>query len=580
MQDMAFLTGEYPRSIPRAIWLAARARNAVRRPVVIGSIGVGTLIAAVLALVLAPQQIKHTGEPGLSEIGTRPDTVPLAAALVQSRTRLSTAQASLAQARVRVATVAAQPVDTVSPMLIRQRDSLSTVLNELDALLTRVETAPVAGSYRALAESPHLGGNTRVRSLADSLLDVERDRDAFGATGAADPMYVALTTRATEIGRSIQEIAQQRRDALRLQIAKLNMPAQRQTIAETPAVDTAGWVAERDSAQSLVAQASTSLSEARDKARDYDRAVQAARERANAAASPYAFLGAALVFGVALGFGIAFVDEMRRPRISADEHEVERVTGARVLATIAPRPKNPDRARRSADRAAPRYFDPGADGYQLAYLHVARTGASRLMLTIASADTGVAAVVAMNVAAIAADEARSTIVIDTDARTSPVAAALRSHAEPGVADILQRQMDWAEIATQAPVGRDRFVDVIPSGISGAVLDPLRVTELFRTESPRLLRHYEAVVLVASMDQAIAGLPGALPIPDTIVCARVGHTRISDVNVAIDRIRAAGGNPLGLVLWDALPPRLPSPEKIARSPRPVRTAEMEAMTTAG
>ena len=109
-------------------------------------------------------------------------------------------------------------------------------------------------------------------------------------------------------------------------------------------------------------------------------------------ASPVALLAAALVFGVALGFGSAFFDEMRHPRVS-DEHEVERVTGrTRSRDNSAARPRQPDRRRRAADRDAPPYFDPGADGYQLTYLHVARTGASRLMLTIAGADTGVAAV--------------------------------------------------------------------------------------------------------------------------------------------------------------------------------------------
>src|SRR5258706_16012298 len=100
------------------------------------------------------------------------------------------------------------------------------------------------------------------------------------------------------------------------------------------------------------------------------------------------------------------------------------------------------------------------------------------MLTVAAADTGIAAVVAMNVAAIAADEARSTIIADTDARTSPVAAALRSHAEPGLADVLHHQIDWSEVTTQAPVGRDRFVDLIPSGVANDGLDPAQVTELF------------------------------------------------------------------------------------------------------
>ena len=47
--------------------------------------------------------------------------------------------------------------------------------------------------------------------------------------------------------------------------------------------------------------------------------------------------------------------------------------------------------------------------------------------------------------------------------------------------------------------------------------------MFREEATRLSRHYEAIVIVTSIEQATAGLPGALPIPDTVICARVGHT---------------------------------------------------------
>lgn len=576
---MASLTAEFPRMIPRAVWLGARARNAVRRPVFIGAVGIGVFAAVLIALLLAPQQIKHFNEPRLADLGPKPDTAGFVAALDQSRTRLAAAESSLAAARIRVATIPKQPVDTLSPLLIARRDSLSTAVNDLDALLTRVETAPVTASYRALGESPQLTLNPRVKLLVDSLVDIDRDRDAFGTTGTADPMYIALSTRFTEIGRAIHGLAQQRRDELRQEIAKVVAPVQRQVIEETPAVDTAGWVAERDTAQSLVSQAAIALTDARAKTQDYDRAVKRARDQASFNAPPVALLGAALVLGIALGFGAVFVDEMRHPRVSADEHEVERVTGSRVLATTAPRQRHPDRMRRASDKTAPAYFDPGADGYQLTYLHVARTGASRLMLTIAGDDPGIAAVIGMNIAAIAADEARSTIIVDTDAQTSPVAAAFRSHAEPGVADVLQRRVDWAEATAQAPAGRDRYVDIVPSGIANEKLDPKQLTQLMHQEAPRLLRHYEAVLIVTSLETATAGLPGALPIPDAVLCARVGHTRIADLNLAIDRIRQSGGNPLGIVLWDAAPPSLPSPERIARSPRPVRTAEMRAMTGA-
>jgi hypothetical protein len=573
---MAQMTGEFPRLIPRPVWLTARARNAAHRPMFIGAVGIGSFIAALVALVLAPQQIRRA--PPLAALPTeaRPDTTPFVAALAHARVRLAAADSSLALARANAVAPRPAPVDTVSPAAVARRDSVAAAINDLDALLTRVETAPLVATYRSLAESAQLSSNPRARALLDSLAEVDRDREALGNVDAADPVLVALTARTAAIGRSIQEVAQERREVLRQQFAKMTAPATRQAVALAPAVDTAAWIAERDSAQSLVGQASTALKDARSGAREYDRAVVRAREEAKLDAPPVALLAAALIFGIALGFGSAFASELRHPRVS-DEHELERMTGARVLATVTPRPRNPDRQRRSADRNAPPYFDPGADGYQLTYLHVARAGASRLTLTLTGEDLGIAAVVAVNVAAIAADEARSAIVIDTDARASSVAAALRTHAEPGFTDILDRNLEWAEVTSQAVVGRDRTIDVIPSGLSPVIHKPSDVTELFSRDAARLARHYEAVVIVAPLEYTKAGLPGVLPIPDTILCARVGHTRIAAVQSALDGIRAAGGTAVGVVLWDAPPPALASPERIARARRPLDTPVMQALS---
>ena len=576
---MTQLTGEFPRPIARSVWLTARARNAMHRPVFIGAVGVGTFVAALVALILAPQQARHLGQLTVAAVDVRPDTTPLVAALTQAQVRLGTADASLVSARAHAIAAPKPVIDTLGPVLTKQRDSLSLAVNDLGALLTRVESAPLAASYRALAESPQMVVQPRVKMLVDSLAEVERDREGFGTSGGADPVYVALTSRSTEIGREIATIGQDRREALRQQISKIVTPAQRQTVAESPVADTIAWTVERDSAQSLVSQAASALADARTKATTYDRQLTRAKEEAKLDAPPVALLAAALVFGVALGFGAAFIGEMRNPCVS-DEHEVERLTGARVLATIRPRPRSPDRRRRSADRAAPPYFDPGADGYQLTYLHVARAGASRLMLAIVGDDTGLCAVVAMNVAAIAADEARSTVIVDTDSRTSPVAASLRIHAEPGLTDIMDGRTDWTQATSQVVVGRDRTVDVVPSGISRKSPATASVIDVFQRETPRLARHYEAIVIVASLELAVAGLPGALPIPDTIVCARVGHTRIAALQAALEGVRAAGGNPLGVVLWNAPSPSLPSPDKIARSARPLRTTEMRALTGAG
>jgi tyrosine-protein kinase Etk/Wzc len=551
----------------------------MHRPVFIGAVSVGTFVAALVALVLAPQQARRAAQTTSPPVGERPDTAPLAAAIEQTKNRYRNALASLAAARERAATTPLAPVDVPNPALVARRDSISATIAGLEALLARAETAPLSASYRALAESPELGANPRVRALLDSLAEIDRDRESFGTSGGADPVFVALTSRATEIGRSIQAVGELRRDELRREIVRLNETMPRQVaVVPAPEADTLAWIAERDSAQSRLTLATDELAAVRRRAEDYDRQAARARDLANFNAPPIALLASALVFGVMLGFGAALVDELRQPRVG-DEHEVERLTGTRVLATIRPRPPAPERSRRLADRQAPPFFDPRADGYQLTYLHVARTGASRLMLTIAGSETSINAVLAANLAAIAADEARSTIVIDTDMRTSPVAAALRIHAEPGIADILDGRAEWAEAVAAATIGRDRVIDVIPSGITARGRSPSEVTALFRREVARLARHYEAIVIVATPEQAASGLPGVLPIPDTILCARMGYTRISELNAMLEAVKQAGGNPVGIVVWDSVPPTFPTPEQIARAPRPLYTAEMRALTGA-
>jgi hypothetical protein len=572
---LPLMTGEYPRAIPRATWLTTRARNAVKRPRFIGAVGVGAFIAALVALILAPQQARRATIVPLP-VTARPDPSPLVAALAQARTRLGRADSSLSVARAQAATTPTPSTDSLNPKVVAHRDSIANAVNELDALLTRVETAPMPASYRALAESPQLAGVPRARVLLDSLVEIERDREGFGASGGTDPVFVALTSRATDIGHAIQSLAQARRDTLRNQIIRLNAPTARLAVTRPPTADTVAWTAERDSAESLVTQAIAALADVRQRAEDYDHTVASAKQTATVDTPIVAMLGAALIIGIALGFGSAFAREIRHPRVG-DEHELERLTGARVLATIRPHPRPPDRSRRSADRLAPRYFDPGAAGYQLTYLHVARAGASRLMLTLAGFDPGVTAVIAMNVAAIAAEEARSTILVDTDASNAPVAAVLRARAEPGLIDVLDGTTGWAEATTQAMAGRDRTIDVLPSGVADANRSAAEIRDLFQREATRLARHYEAIVIAASLEHAVGGLPGALPIPDAIICARVGHTRIIDVEAALDGLRGSGGATVGIVLWDAPLPMLPPPSRIARARRPLNTPVMQSLS---
>ena len=567
------LTAEHRLLIPRAAWMTARARNAMHRPIFIGAVSVGTFITALVALVVMPQQAQRRAQAIAPKAGERPDTLPLAQRVAQLSARIARYDSQVVSARTRAALAAQAAVDTLDPERQARRDSLAERVADLERLLARTETAPLAGSYRSLGESRELAANGRVKQLLDSLADIEREREALGTSSGADPVFVGLTSRATEIGRDIQAIGAQRRDALQREIASL-APKPRPVTIESVGADTLGYLAARDSTLRTLGLANAELARARHTAADVDRRAARAREIATLSAPPYALLASAIVFGIVLGFGVALGQELRQPRI-ADAREAERVGAVRVISVIRPRPPSPERGRRLADRMAPPHIDPGNDAHQLVWLFVAPPTSSLLMLTISGEDSAISAIIAANLGAVAAEEARTVLLIDADVASCPVASALRIHAQPGLDDILDGRLGWPEASQHATIGRDRIIDVVASGTGAPPPETVEIANLFRRDAARLARHYDTVLVVASREQATNGLAAALPSHAVIYCARIGHTRHATLKKELEAIRAAGGTPVGIVLWDDVPPALLTPAELAAGPRPLRTAEMEA-----
>jgi Mrp family chromosome partitioning ATPase len=569
------LTSEYRLILPRATYLAARARNAMHRPIFIGAVSVGTFVTALVALVVVPQQAQRAARAIAPKPGERPDTLSLAQAVATANARVASAYSALSAARVKAAMLAQASADTIDPALAARRDSLERRLSQVDALLARTETAPLAASYRALGESPELSRSSLAKALLDSLSEIERERDASATSGGADPVFVALTARATEIGRALQGIAIARRDTLREEIAALNSPT-KPSASELAQADTMKRIAAHEAATAALATATAQLEAARRRVEELDRRAERARLIANPLnAPPFALLASAIVFGMVLGFGAALVQELRRPRI-ADEREAERVAGVRVISVIRPRPPSPERGRRMADRAAPPHIDPANDAHQLVWLFVAPPASSLLLLTITGDSSVIAAIIAANLGALAAEEARNVIVIDTDSVTSPVSSALRLRREPGLREILEGRVSWPEATQQATIGRDRVIDVVASGAGYSVTDIGRISDLLRRDAARMARHYDTILISASREATFSGLPGALPMHDVLYCARLGVTRHEELKKAVQSIRLAGGNPLGIVLWDDVEPAQVVTDGATGAVPSHRTTEMETL----
>ena len=552
------ITGSVPRytrrrrAEMRAAWVAARTRNTLRHPMRLAAICGAVFICALVLLVLAPRDARRASRE-IAPLTTRwRDTIPLLRTVDSATQRLAVVDSVLAARRALAERrVYMPPPDTLSANAKATRDALAATSFELNRLLERVENSPLPQSYRALGETPALKDDPRVRAMLDSLADVEREREDFGAGGGVDPIFVALTARATEIGRSIQSVAESRRIALRDSLALFRSPVVSAPIVV--AVDTVGPLQRRASAQVVRDSAQAALDAARRENIVVDRRLREARAQANVVAPPVAILAAAVVLGVMVGFALSLLIEVSRPRVS-DLQEAERVTGARVLAVVHPRVIPPERARRKADLRLPPLIDPTSDAYRHLASHTSVAGSSRAIVTVVGDVPSVTATIAANIAAVSANEMRSTMLVDADLVERPITSVLRLPEANGLTAVLSGTAELSAAAIQAPVGRDRWLEVVPGGSHTRSPIATREAETLRAAIIRSARHYELTLVVAPFDRANDVRVG----PAVIVCAHVAHSLVATLRTSVANLRDAGAQIIGIVLWAADAPSLDPP----------------------
>jgi len=536
----------------RAAWVAARARNTLRRPLRLAAISGTVFTVTLMLLVLTPRNARRASQQ-IAPLSTHwRDTATLLTAVDTTTRRLAVAESVLVARRTLASRPTYAPRADTFPVAARlRRDSLVVAASELARLLERAENAPLPQSYRALGESRSLAADARVQAMLDSLADIEREREEFGAGGGVDPIFVALTARATAIGRSIQAIAEARQNTIRDSLAVLRPPTTTAPVVMT--VDTLGPLLRRDALQAQRDSARGTLDAARRANVLTERQLREARAQANVLAPPIAILGASLVVGLTIGFAIALMVEVSRPRVS-DLQEAERVTGERVLAVVRPREIPPERARRKADHRLPPLIDPTSDAYRLLASHASVSGATRAIVTVAGDVPAVTATIAANIAAVSANEMRSTLLVDADLEKQPLASVLRLPPSLGVAEVLTGSVDLSAAAIQTPVGRDRWVDVVPSGADHRGPISNREAETLRAAIVRSARHYELTVVVSPFDQA----NDVRVVPAVLVCAHLAHSLVSTLRTAVAALRDNGARIIGIVLWSADAPSLDPP----------------------
>jgi Mrp family chromosome partitioning ATPase len=582
-----------------AMWAAARARNALRRRWHFTSVSAAALVLSLVTITLLPRQAARLASLAAPRPGEKVDTLALAADAAAMRQAFISADSALqtkrdAALRAHAAAVAAVQARRAAEALAAggaaRRDSLSAAVADLDRLIARAQTSPLPTSYRALADVPGLREDPRVRAMIDSLDDVEREREAFGVVSGVDPVYVQLTNAINRYGRVIEGIADRQRAALRDQLAALGDPSAGGAVSPVPgvvpaapvvptvpavdsalpvvpqvAIDTAADAAAIQRARLRRDSADAKLAAARARNVAVDRRVEAARARANVEAPPSAMLVSAFALALVIGFSIMLSGEVRRPRV-ADAREAERVSRTRVLAVVRPESSISDRARRAADEEIGGLIDSSIESYRMLYLSLAATGAAIPIVAVTGDDPAIAATVAANVAAVAAEDGRSTLVVDSDMGRGLLSTALGVRSRTGLSDIARSNLPLAEAIVPVTVGRGLTIDVVPAGVApppptvatataSAAVPVVGGFDTLRLDLGRLTRRYDFAVLGMPPSEAEADARGFRIAPDVIVCARAGHTPLAGLALEVERLQQAGARVRGLVLWDDERPSL-------------------------
>jgi hypothetical protein len=545
-------------------WLAARARNAWRRPVLIVSVGGLVLLSAILALILIPLGVERAVAQRLARIPANGDTVPLVRALADARRERARADSLLQRARARMSRLTmapadlsglaaldsidflALPADTAARVTPARTDAAVQQL-ALRLLIDRARSAPLAVSFRALAQAPELANDPEVRVLVDSLDTLEDVREAGALVGGADPAFVAVTAQMNAIGQRLLQIADARVGP-RISVA---------------IVDTVGPRATADTAARRVAQRESALRTAQRRNAQLDQQRDAARRTANVGAPPAAMLGAGVVLALVAAYAAALLVELRRP-VVGDLGEVGRLASTRVIRYDGAREGvRQSRSRRASDRRVPAVIDLAADSFRLLHLAVSPTGDASTRLLITGDEPAIVTATAINLAAVACSDARQVLLLDGDPYARLVGQALQLPPAAGL-DLVERGVaDPFEVVRAVRIGRSHAFDVIVAG--DTLPSTTHTVSTAPTELFAMMRRYDLSIVCASAEDERGPSPLVDEMIDAVVCVRVGATRLKRLSRQLGLLQARGVRVRAVLVWAADPPAL-LPERTAATPR--------------
>ena len=130
-----------------------------------------------------------------------------------------------------------------------------------------------------------------------------------------------------------------------------------------------------------------------------------------------------------------------------------------------------------------------------------------------------------------------------------IAGIFRIRSNPGLAGLMTGRSEWSSSIVQTTIGRDRTLDILPSGTKRYTPSDANVVEKIRGDFARMEKRYDLIVIAAPTGYVQRGRASIIPGPDVILCARIAHTRIARLKEEVESLRALDLRIQGLVLWN-------------------------------
>ena len=521
--------------------MAARARNAARRRVGVLLVATVAVLATGITLVLVPRTLDRQVRVRIAALPDVPDSLRFMQRLEAVREQLRLAQQERQRDSVASTADSSRPVvDTAgvfaapsTPAVNMSAIAADTAALDLAARLSHAKSARLVDSYRTLTDAPMLRDDAMVRALRDSIDAIDRERDAHAALGGPGARYAALTARLTAIGQRLVSVAEQR-----LAHAVFASAANAATRATAATMDSV----HREALDSLVrvlntqrAREESSLVFVRQQAVARDSARVTLERTLTMVMPPAAIVLSALVVGLACGFAVMFVRELRRPTVG-DAAEIEQVTAAPVFlyATSVATP-NVSRVVGRDRPGIPAIIDRESDVFVL--LHLALTGVGDVvtLADVLADEPMIGAAVALAIAAVAARESRVPLIVETGRDRSVLNELVAPAARSTVAE---------ENVRVIMLDRDAHIDLLPFDVASVF--------------PHVEHRYDLQLMLSDIDDVVIS-----DARDVIICTRQGVTSLVWLRRATGRARSRQQRVRAVVLWQRAVPPIPVAGKTSR-----------------